>query len=57
MATHQVVRLMQRPVGLPVPHQDLIVCMEPAPLPEQLRAGQLLLRTVYLSLDPAARGW
>ena len=48
---------MKRPVGLPKPGEDLVVCDESMPKEEQLGDNQLLLRTLFLSLDPAMRGW
>lgn len=53
MTTNTTVRLARRPVGEPVP-DDWQVSQEPIP---QLRDGQFLLRTQYVSLDPAMRGW
>ena len=29
----------------------------PAPSPSDLKDGQILVETLYLSLDPAMRGW
>ncbi|HEX9490231.1 MAG TPA: NADP-dependent oxidoreductase [Stellaceae bacterium] len=54
MATlnHQV-RLAARPDGIPqARHFELVA----APLPEP-REGQFLVRNLYLSVDPAMRGW
>jgi alcohol dehydrogenase len=44
--------LAQRPVGMP---DDRTLRLEPSPVP-QAGAGQMLLRTIYLSLDPYMRG-
>lgn len=44
--------LAERPVGAPTP---ATLRMEPEPVPTQ-GPGQMLLRTVYLSLDPYMRG-
>jgi NADPH-dependent curcumin reductase len=47
------VRLKARPSAIPeAVHFEIVT----APLPE-LRAGQLLVRNLYLSVDPAMRGW
>ena len=46
-------RLAARPVG-PVKDSDFEWREEPVPEPAE---GQVLVRNVYLSLDPAARGW
>jgi NADPH-dependent curcumin reductase CurA len=47
------VRLKSRPVGIPQPHHFEIVA---APVPEPAE-GELLIRNIYLSVDPAMRGW
>jgi hypothetical protein len=47
------VRLKARPTGIPQAEHFEIV---EAPLPE-LRDGQVLVRNLYLSVDPAMRGW
>ena len=44
--------LAERPVGVP-DEQTLRLEREAVPVPEE---GQMLLRTVYLSLDPYMRG-
>jgi hypothetical protein len=49
---HQV-RLMKRPVGEPR-REDFAFVSEPVPVPAE---GQLLVKCLYLSLDPAMRGW
>lgn len=54
---HLVVRMMKRPHGDVVPGEDLVVQSEKAPLASDLRSGEILLRRLYLSLDPAMRGW
>jgi hypothetical protein len=46
------IRLAAHPVGLPAP-SDLPLSEAPVPVPGK---GQMLLRTVYLSLDPYMRG-
>jgi len=54
MATvnHQV-RLKARPAGIPQARDFEVVA---APMPEP-RDGQFLVRNLYLSVDPAMRGW
>ncbi|MBI1396689.1 MAG: zinc-binding dehydrogenase [Betaproteobacteria bacterium] len=47
------VRLKSRPSGIPQAEHFEIVA---APVPE-LREGQVLVRNIYLSVDPAMRGW
>lgn len=49
---HQV-RLVKRPRGIPQTEHFALVT-EPAPSPGP---GQILIRTHYLSVDPAQRGW
>ena len=53
MTDNTTVRLAKRPTGLPT--DDVWdVATEPAPEPGE---GEFLLRTEYVSLDPAMRGW
>ena len=47
------VRLKSRPVGIPQAHHFEIVS---TPMPEPA-AGEVLVRNIYLSVDPAMRGW
>lgn len=49
---HQI-RLAQRPQGLPKP-ADWKFTEEPIPEPGE---GEILIKVLYLSLDPAMRGW
>lgn len=49
---HQVV-LTARPHGIPQPEHFAVRAAEAVPAPE----GGLLVRTTYLSVDPAMRGW
>jgi len=53
MTMNTTVRLARRPVGMPVP-QDWQVTGEPMP---EFGDGQFLVRTQFVSLDPAMRGW
>src|SRR3954468_10080961 len=52
MTNHQI-RLAARPVGLPKP-TDWQFTEEPVPEPGD---GQLVVKVLFLSLDPAMRGW
>ena len=52
LINHQF-RLAARPVGLPKP-SDWSFTEEPA---EEPRDGEVLVKTLYISLDPAMRGW
>jgi NADPH-dependent curcumin reductase CurA len=47
------IRLAARPVGLPT-RDDWRITTEPVPEPAE---GGVLVKTLYLSLDPAMRGW
>ncbi len=50
---NQQYRLAARPIGMPKP-QDWTYAF--APIPE-LADGEMLVKVLYLSLDPAMRGW
>ena len=52
-AVNHQFRLAARPVGLPKPN-DWEFTEEPVPEPGE---GEVLVKTRYLSLDPAMRGW
>ncbi|MBV8665045.1 MAG: NADP-dependent oxidoreductase [Burkholderiaceae bacterium] len=52
-ATNRQFRLAARPVGMPKP-SDWKVTTEPL---RDLADGEILVKTLYLSLDPAMRGW
>ena len=47
------VLLARRPQGIPQPDD---FALDEAPIPE-IAAGEILVRTIYLSADPAQRGW
>ncbi len=51
--TNHLFRLAARPVGLPKPG-DWLYAEESVPAPGD---GEVLIKTLYLSLDPAMRGW
>ncbi|MFF4854630.1 NADP-dependent oxidoreductase [Streptomyces rubiginosohelvolus] len=51
--TNQQIRLAARPTGEPRP-TDWDLVAEPVPEPEE---GELLVEVLYLSIDPAMRGW
>ena len=53
MRTNNRLLLAARPVGIPGPH-NFIANAEPARAPG---AGEVLLETIYLSVDPAMRSW
>ncbi len=52
-AVNHQVRLAARPVGLPKP-SDWSYAEEPVPEPGE---GEVLVEILYISLDPAMRGW
>jgi hypothetical protein len=52
-AVNHQIRLAARPVGLPKP-SDWAHTEEPVPEPGE---GEVLVKILYLSLDPAMRGW
>ncbi|PHH87652.1 hypothetical protein CDD83_8586 [Cordyceps sp. RAO-2017] len=49
--------LAERPKAEIVPGQTLQRKVSPAPQADDLRDGQILVEVLYLSLDPAMRGW
>ncbi|KAJ4293050.1 hypothetical protein N0V88_005714 [Collariella sp. IMI 366227] len=49
--------LAERPKGPIVPGRTFRIRKVPAPSESDLRDGQLLLETLYVSFDPAMRGW
>jgi NADPH-dependent curcumin reductase CurA len=53
MTTNHQIRLAARPVGLPKP-SDWNATEEPVPEPGD---GELVVKQLYISLDPAMRGW
>jgi len=53
MAKNRVVRLKSRPVGL-VTRDDFEIRDEELP---ELHDGQILVKSQFISLDPAMRGW
>ncbi len=57
MATYQSVVLAQRPKGEIVPGETFKLQEQKRLAENDLKDGQILLETLYLSLDPAMRGW
>ncbi|GGY82836.1 NADP-dependent oxidoreductase [Marinobacter zhanjiangensis] len=51
--TNTQVRLAKRPVGEPA-HDDFEITREPVP---EAGSGEIVVKSSYLSLDPAMRGW
>lgn len=55
--TNLQIILAERPTGEIIPGKTLVEKEVPAPRPEDLKEGEVLLEALYLSLDPAMRGW
>mmetsp|Transcript_35197 Transcript_35197/g.111241 ORF Transcript_35197/g.111241 Transcript_35197/m.111241 type:complete len:231 (-) Transcript_35197:3-695(-) len=55
--SQDAVRLMRRPMGEVVPGVDLVLGTAPVPRPSDLSEGEVIVRNLWLSLDPAMRGW
>lgn len=49
--------LAERPKTHIVPGQTFRLEKAPAPTADDLKDGQVLVEALYLSLDPAMRGW
>lgn len=49
--------LAERPRGDIVPGQTFNRKTVPAPSADSLKDGEVLIENIYLSLDPAMRGW
>ncbi|KAI0475398.1 NAD(P)-binding protein [Xylariaceae sp. FL0804] len=54
---NQTFYLAERPEGDIVPGKTFKLEKEAAPTAEQLKDGEILVEALYLSLDPAMRGW
>lgn len=55
--TSTSVVLAERPKGDIIPGKTFHQKQGPAPRAEDLKEGEILVETLYLSLDPAMRGW
>lgn len=49
--------LAERPTAAIIPGQTFHQKTTPVPSPADLKDGEVLVETLYLSLDPAMRGW
>ncbi|KAL5630699.1 hypothetical protein BROUX41_000571 [Berkeleyomyces rouxiae] len=49
--------LAERPTGDIIPGKTFVQKKTPIPTADQLQNGQILVETLYVSLDPAMRGW
>jgi NADPH-dependent curcumin reductase CurA len=56
-STYTSVVLAQRPKTLIVPGETFSLKENPIITEKDLKDGQVLVETLYLSLDPAMRGW
>lgn len=50
-------RLAERPHDNIIPGKTFKQVREPAPTADNLKDGEILVESLYLSLDPAMRGW
>jgi NADPH-dependent curcumin reductase CurA len=57
MATYTSVVLAKRPAAEIIPGETFELKQNPAPKSEDLNDGEVLFQAIYLSLDPAMRGW
>ncbi|MCJ1247288.1 hypothetical protein MMC30_004502 [Trapelia coarctata] len=55
--TYQTVVLAQRPEDSIVPGETFRLESKPRPTEDDLKDGDVLIETLYLSVDPAMRGW
>ena len=56
-STYQSVVLAQRPKSLIVPGETFMLKTNPMISEKDLKDEQILVESLYLSLDPAMRGW
>ena len=49
--------LAERPTGDIIPGRTFKAERGPAPTADDLKDGEILVESLYLSLDPAMRGW
>lgn len=57
MATYQSVVLAKRPTTTIVPGETFTLTSQRAPREADLNDGEVIFQSLYLSLDPAMRGW
>lgn len=57
MSTYKAVHLAKRPKSTIVPGETFSIKQHPLPKAEDLKDGEVIFQTLYLSLDPAMRGW
>jgi NADPH-dependent curcumin reductase CurA len=56
-STYQAVVLASRPKNNIVPGETFKLITKPTPKASDLKDGEVIFETIYLSLDPAMRGW
>ncbi|KAF2435005.1 NAD(P)-binding protein [Tothia fuscella] len=57
MSTYNAVHLAKRPSAGIVPGETFALKKHPIPKESQLQDGEVIFKSLYLSLDPAMRGW
>ena len=57
MSTYTAVHLVKRPKAEIVPGETFQLKQHKAPEETDLKDGEVLFKSLYLSLDPAMRGW
>lgn len=56
-STYSSVHLAQRPKVNIIPGETFVLKTNEAPQASDLKDGEVLFQSLYLSLDPAMRGW
>jgi NADPH-dependent curcumin reductase CurA len=57
MSTYTSIHLAKRPTSEIIPGETFESKQNPAPKAEDLKDGEVIFQAIYLSLDPAMRGW
>jgi NADPH-dependent curcumin reductase CurA len=57
MSTYNAVHLAKRPKAGIVPGETFVLKKHELPKASDLKDGEVIFQTLYLSLDPAMRGW
>jgi NADPH-dependent curcumin reductase CurA len=57
MSTYNAVHLAQRPKAAIIPGETFVLKKHPVPKASDLKDGEVVFQNLYLSLDPAMRGW
>jgi NADPH-dependent curcumin reductase CurA len=57
MSTYAAVHLAKRPKSEIVPGETFELKQHSTPKESDLKDGQVIFQSLYLSLDPAMRGW